>query len=479
MDHHARSQAARRIQKAFREFRRHFPGGGKLHSRSSTEPIFYQEDSRLVETLAEAFAELILTYAQMEPEDRIEELRALKRSLPPPKRSFVRAAAGKKGGMTFSGGRVLARWALEAFAVAAERLGEEDRWLLADMQPWEFDVLLNRFQRDEVVEAVNRLRGGKPTRILRTVAEPRPKGKPGYPPQRHVVAVDEDAAFGDSLRIVGAPGDRFRLRRDIVRFLGHALGGFRNYAWRLNPRRRRRKAGRPQRWVMHANYGLNSKALYRILRAMRAWAGRVEPRRGWRLLFPRPIETDMPQRLGPAVKALLRTLRAGTGSRVPRAYSEISSSRSASRSAEGRAVDGRGSPKERIAVGSFTSEDHYGGFVARLRGGSRLHVDVFDPHADNTLPEETRERFEAAVRRANPEMEVVTRLVHVPRALRLQYRNEGSCGPSSIALMLSLCRLLAGGAPPPPSDLLFVRAFRSVTDEDVVLAAQLTHSAVV
>lgn len=464
----ARSKAARRIQKAFRAFRRQFPGGGKLHSRSSTEPIFYQEDSRLVETLAEAFAEVILVYAQMDPEDRIDELRALKRSLPPPGRSFVRAAAGKKGGMTFSGGRVLARWALEAFAIAAEKLGEEDRWLLADMQPWEFDVLLNRFQRDEVVAAVNRLRGGKPTRILRTVAEPRPKGKPGYPAQRHVVAVDEDAAFGDSLRIVGAPGDRFRLRRDVVRFLGHALGGFRNYAWRLNPRRRRRKAGRPQRWVMHANYGLNSKALYRILRAMRAWAGRVESRRGWRFLFARPIETDMPRRLGPAVAALLRTLKAGRGSPLPRAYSEISTSRSRSTS-----------PAAGVAVGSFTSEDHYGGFVARLRAGNRLHVDIFDPHGVNTLPEETRERFEAEVRRADPEMQLVVRLVHVPQALRLQYRNEGSCGPSSIALMLSLCRLLAGPAADGPSDLLFVRAFRSVTDEDVVLAAQLTHSAVV
>jgi hypothetical protein len=513
--------AARRIQRAYRLFRAKFPAEGRIGSRSSSEQLMFQEDSRLNETLAQGFASLLVRHARMEPEDRVELMRdevAERRETvrPAALAGMVRAVVNRNGGLGFTGGMQLARWAYDGFGIAAERLGEEDRWRLADLQRWEVDALAVKFQLEEVAErAAPLVRGGRQPRIVRTAKERRPVApKPGYDPMRHVVPLDEDAILrgeaGD-LRLVGAPGDAFKLRRDAARFLGHALGGFEHYAWRLNPRRRRRKAGRPQRWIMHANYGLIGSAKYRILRALAGWAGRVDAARGWRYIFARPVDTGLSaDKLRVAARALVRHLRrapgglppARTGSRssgssggldeslsggrssgrLPRAFSMVSSSPAARSSSL---------PDAPLAVGSFSDGEHFGGFVARLDRGARLSVGIFDPHAKPTFDPAAREAFEAALRREAPDLVLAVAYVELPLALRLQYRHEGSCGPSSLAIMLSLCRLLAGGGrgakegarprslPPHADDDLFRRAFSSVTDEDVVLAVQLAHGAVV
>lgn len=65
--------------------------------------------------------------------------------------------------------------------------------------------------------------------------------------------------------------------------------------------------------------------------------------------------------------------------------------------------------------------------------------------------------------------------VAVPRRLAVQYATEGSCGPSSVALPMSMLRALRGAETPMAA---IEAAFRGVSDEDVVLAAQLQHSAV-
>jgi hypothetical protein len=513
----AAAAAARRIQRVYRLHRARFPAEGKVHSHSSSEPLLFQEDSRLRETLAEGFAAQLVAHARMDPEERIEQIRDQvadrKENVPPGQmKGLVRAVVSPEGEMGFTGGMELARWAYEGFGIAADQLGEEDHWRLADLQRWEVDALVVAFQLEEVEELVRPMvRDNRLPRIVRTFRERRPvRPRAGHDPMRYVVPLDEDAILegraGD-LKIVGSPGDAFRLRRDAVRFLGHALGGFERYAWRLNPRRRRRRAGRPQRWVMHANYGLANTAQYRIMRAMVGWAHRMDEARGWQFLVARPVDlSQSPDRMRVAVRALMRRLGGGGGSgapsKLPRAFTSVSSTRASAGLASlagppAGLASLAGPPSERppsaaaVAVGAFSSTTHFGGFVARLHSGTRLTVSVFDPHGRNTFKPEALAAFEAALREeAPPYLESLTvEPVSVPADLKLQYRNEGSCGPSSLALMLSLCRQLAAARrgmrraserteADRPAELIR-RAFGGVTDEDVVLAVQLTHGAVV
>jgi hypothetical protein len=388
------------------------------------------------------------------------------------------------------------------------------------MQAWEVDAVLVRFQLRRAPSVARRLAGrGGGARLLRSVMErkeaarsatsPRREGQPrlpeGYDEYRYFVRVDEEGVLnpdGDT-RIVGAPGDRFRLRRDVVRFFAHALGGFRNYRWALNPRRRRRVRGRPPRWVMHANHGLLATANYRIVRAMAGWAGRMDASRNWAALFPRPVtvqvqweQSQEERRMRAAVWALVRRVigpgvaaffAVSTPAELRRRfYTPISTTRGRS---------GRSSQQPLPAaplVGSFSDEGHLGVFVAHLQhnagGDSVLRVDVLDPHARNSFdprlgPMLRRALREALARMGVPEkfVRAQVRMVSVPVALQLQYGREGSCGPSSLALMLSALREVGKVGPAAhklPADLPH-RIFRGVTDEDVVIAAQLTHSAAV
>jgi hypothetical protein len=497
-----RSEAARRIQRAFRQFRAQFPGG-RAHSRSSPA-VRYQEDADLRRPLAKAFAAKLKAVAEMDPKERALVLGEAKRREGPEwearaeRMGLVRVVELPGGRMGYLGAPGAYAWAKKGYDRAMALLDVNEN-LLDDMAIWEIDYVLVKFQLEEAPGVAAAVMGA-PTTLLRTRAQRKSlTPKAGHAKERQFVPLD----VGD--RVVGAPGDRFRMRPDMVRFLDHMLGGFKRYRWQLNPRRRRRVRGRRpvRRYIMRFNQGLPAAAVYRMLRAMYAWKGRVAPSRNWGALFARPVLASAirkdPRRFRYAVHQLCRRLLRDAGVALagrsphrppPSAGSKLFSYVSTTRSSKGSPKAAHGRPASQVA-GYLLDEEHAGLFHARLTPlPDRVEVSltIFDPHGVMTFADEVASKLRLQVRTSllallgpHAAAEVSVAFGPVPDGQGLQYAYEGACGPSSIALVLSLLRAMHAS---PVADFAEsasarLRVFRGVTDEDVVVAAQLVHSAVV
>jgi hypothetical protein len=520
----SRDAGARRIQRAYRTFRAQFPGG-RLRSASSSGDVRFQEDPDFEEPLAKGFAEALVRAAKMDPEIRAPVLAAGRQSdfkAQARRRGLVRAVSGSEAPIAFQGHREAIAWAAQGYQMAVRSLDRQGLGhKLLDMERWEVDYLVGKFQMDEAPGIVVRFTGRPLKELLRTVAEKRSLSpKRGHNTKIYRVPIDERmlAEAGNELRIVGGPGDRFRLKPDMRRFLHHALGGFQHYKWQLNPRRRRRVAGRGfQRWILHANHGMRITSTYRILRAMTGWAHRMDRARNWDALFARPLLITKSRKnrrsLHYAVQQLARRLLhdAGVsvaGSREPlpasagyKLFSSLTttstspdrrSSRSGSRSgsrngSSGRSGSGGRLPRPSYVVGYMTDHDHAGLFHATLRpdpsgpdGPLRVRVTLYDPHAAITFAPEVaaslRKKLDAALSDLGlTNFRLRVSFARVPEQLALQYGYEGSCGPSSLALIFSMLRLCH---PKAPANLQSA-TYLGVNEEDVVVATQLLHGAVV
>lgn len=552
----ARVKAANRIKAAYRRHLAKFPFGGKVHSESSSDPVVFQEADYMAEPLRKGFGAALQEAAMLDPSARRRELAEVRKLLVPRPGSaaspgLVRVGADAGHEIVFEGGVFQGpNWAAQGYRDTARVLGAASGWRLADMQRWEVDAVLVRFQlvlapvlAAEVMNRRWQLTVGekrKPitsVRLVRTVKGWRSAEhlKPGHRRETYYVPIDErEVARSAGLRIVGAPGDAFRLRRDMVRFLGHALGGMSNYRWQLNPRRRRRVRGRAPRWIMFANHGLYPDTAYRILRALHSWRDRMDPSRNWAALYPRPVHfvreaaaPNQERRLKLSIWRLARRALQELGAQLDpeaaetplllghRMYQSLSSSStSGSRPrryehlASARKKAGGPHP---VMVASTSicgmmndnTPPHAGLFLLTAEQWAdssdpssrqfRFRLRIADPNGKVTFPVIVGRLFLVELRRAARQMvgegeggtvTVNAEMVGMP-GKGLQYASEGSCGPSSVALLLSMARNLA--LPPVPttegshaqSAAFMSRVFADVRDEDVVLAVQMLHRAVV
>jgi len=523
-----RLSAARRIQRAYRRFRAQFPDGGRLHSRSSPSPVVYQNDERMTGELSRRFGSALIRLARMLPDERDAELGAALSS------GALRFASGMvragfvpaTGKVAFTGGSG-AEWARRGYEAARENLPA-----VSDLNGKQITYALIKVQLEDAPALAAKIARAPRARLLRTVARRKSISPRHGLRTREVIEV---AAPSDV--IVGAPGDSFAVPSDLRRFMGHALGDFSRYRWQMNPRRRRRVAlpagFRAKRWIMHSNLGVGPRALYAWLRAMFQWRDRVAARRNWESLYPRPLlmAGRRSETLGATLRDLLRRHVFGLSppQDSPGAAASASAAASEPLSAYAqalRAAAGEAGRKERddrrpaSSVGSFFGASrtrprrpytrnvrvagivgdgrHAGAFVLYARRydrGWQIQVAIIDPLASITFPLSVQGTVQRALadavlklglgpggasvgRIGVPVIDVQVALLPVPRKLAVQYASEGSCGPSSVALLLSLLRSIKTSSPKSSPSEAVVRAFRGVRDEDVVLAMQLHHNAV-
>lgn len=523
-----RLSAARRIQRAYRRFRTQFPSAGKLHSRSSPSPVVYQNDERMAGQLARLFASALIRLSRMRPDERDAEMDAALaagalRAEPGMVRAGFEPATGR---VAFSGGSAAA-WALRGFEDAREKVPA-----VSDLTGRQITYALVRVQAEHAPALAAQVAGAPRARLLRTVAR-----RKSISP-RHGWRVREAVlAAAPSDVIVGAPGDPFAVPRDLRAFLGHALGDFSRYKWQLNPRRRRRVAlpagFRAKRWIMHSNLGVGPRTLYAWLRAMYQWRDRVAARRNWEALYPRPLLMAGPRsdRLGATLRDLLRRHVFGLAPRPAAAPATAPPAATLSAYARARAAAAQRAQQQQqqqhaeregppssagsfygasrtrprraythnVKVAGIVGDGHHAGvfvlYARRYDRGWQLQMAILDPLASITFPLQVQSAVERALRDAVrrlglgpggsaaerigvPVVDAQVALLPVPRKLAVQYASEGSCGPSSVALLLSLLRAIGTGPPRSSPAEAAVRAFRGVRDEDVVLAMQLHHSSV-
>jgi hypothetical protein len=488
--------AAVTVQRAYRAYRRQFPA--KPLASASSSPRIYQDDPRLAGPLGAAFGSELRRLAGMSVGARNAEIsgRLARRELVLAPGMIRAAHDAARGRMAFTGGSAGA-WAVRGYEEARRESPG-----VADLTGAELNYALVVVQAEEAPRLASRVLGHPRPRLLR----PQARRKSRSP--KHGGQVRELAWAGASREpVVGAPGDRFRLRRDMVRFLGFVLGGFGRYDWRMNPRRRALvvraggSRGRVKRWVMHSNLGVKPRALYAWLRAMYGWRERMDTSRNWAALYPRPIAVGHAT-LASSMRDLLRRHVFG----IPRASTIGPFPGVVSRTQPRRpTVSGF-----RVA-GLFGAESgagsHAGVFLLVLRRATRawvLQVALLDPLGAMTFGAGVEAEVRAGLERAAADVlgapepswrersepakgdgpggsggtvAVQVARVPVPRALGVQYANEGACGPSSLALLLSVLREMRRPELVTPTQIA-VAGFRGVRDEDVMLAAQLHHNAI-
>lgn len=476
--------AARRIQRAFRKYRAGAPSSpssarGPLHpsSSSSSSPRIYQDDERLAPKISALLASELVRLARLGPLERDEEVgRALAQRRLVVARGMVRAGRRGGSGIGFTGGRA-GQWAVRGYQ---EALGREPA--VADLTPAQVTYVLLMLQREAVPRVAAQVLGHSRPRILRSEVS-RKSLSPKLGRREREVAYGEGAE-----EIVGQPGDGFALRPDMRRFLRHVLGGsLRRYNWRMNPRRRKRRrrgeGGRLKRWVMHSNDGVSPAALYAWLREMYLWSGRMDRRRNWAALYPRPLQAYRGIEGGSkALPATLRDLlrRHVFGLNQHSSIGPFPGVRSR--------TEPRRQPRSGTRVAGIFGDGRHAGvfllFVRRASLGLVLQVALLDPLGAVHFPRALESAVQTELRRAASDVGVAlagpaqVAFFAVGRDLAVQYASEGACGPSSIALLLSALRQLRTlPASASPSDAARA-AFAKVADEDVVLAAQLHHSSV-
>jgi hypothetical protein len=468
--------AAAAIQRAFRAFRRRFPEGGRVFSRSSTSPAVYQEEPNFRDRLAAALSDQLVALAGMSPAAREAHVAAgrarlgLGPVLPP---GFVRAAPLPDGRPGFVDARWVAAWAQQGYRDAAQRAG---RTAIVELPLDQVDFALGYVQAEAAAMAAAAESKAR-VRLLRTVAERRSPGtvRAGMQAMRRYAALEEPGPAAGV--VVGGPGDRFRLTRDMRRFLHEALGGLARYRWAMNPRRRRRVAGRPPRWVMSVNFGVRFEELYRWLRLMYGLHTTMAPARNWSHLYPRPLgmydeKGAVGKQLRSSVRDLLlrylledRRTFGSTRSRYmglsrtdpTRPTPPVLRDRKSFGTPHAAGLVTGGDPHQRdlhtglfmAAVTPIAAAGGPGGGLARRK----LVVAVLDPHGVPSFTAHEirtlRRAFSAGLRDLGMDgaIELEVGPVDVGAALALQHSFEGSCSPSSVALLMSVLReMRANGA---------------------------------
>jgi hypothetical protein len=510
--------AAARIQRAFRAFRRRFPEGGRLFSRSSTSPAVYQEGPEFRNALAAALEDQLVALAGMAPAVREAHVAAgrarlgLGPELPP---GFVRAELLANGQVGFADAAWVAAWAQLGYLQAKRRVG---RRRLRELPLDQVNFALGYVQAEAAAVAAVSENLAR-VRMMRSVAEPRSPGtfRRGMQPKRRYLAAGEG---GRAEAIVGAPGDRFRLSRDMRLFLADALGGMQRYRWAMNPRRRRRVRGRPPRWIMNVNFGVRHEELYRWLRLMYGRHKSMSAARNWSHLYARPLDVYDPT--GPPGRNLKRSVRDLLRRFLLDAMRSDASTRSRYMSLSRTEPERPTAPQQRTwlsvtphAAGMLTGGDadgelHAGVFLAAVTpdtageaGRERLTVAVMDPQGAPSFSQRDLRTLRAAFREALRAAGLADRItlevgvLDLGKALAVQQSYEGSCSPSSVALLMSLLRelrTLGAGTRTRLSDAdtrdaapallgsldgmadVALRAFWHVNDEDVVMASQLSHN---
>lgn len=507
----AKRSAARKVLRVYRRFRGGLPGGGQIYSRSSTISAHRLRRADFADALGEEFGKLLVAFARMTESRRGE---FLLRHQPMVRGHNVHEFPNfevhpTEGWLEVSNARGR-HWAKLGYEYARERCDA-----LHELTVEELNMVTITFQVVHAPHVMMRVLGkAVPPRVLNDLDEPRtPETVRGGLAFR----VYEPLPGGDprSMHIVGAPGDRFRLPKDMVRFLTRALGGFHRYRWAMNPRRRRRVRGRPQRWILHTNGSMTDVNLYRIMRFMYQSQSEVAPSRGWSHVFPRPMPHWLATGLGRKeayLAVIRRSIRDLIVNYLVPEQSELStrgsflgisrtasSSRSRSRRtppiqrSTGEVLE-PGSSYVAYAAGIFSAGLHGRGishatvWYARLTfhgGTALLHFIIMDPHGKITLPlslfehientwAEEIQRREDIVRHVGFDM----RFVPVPAFLAVQYRNEGSCAVASLALLLSTLRVLRRRRTDHSvsNSAIARECFETVREEDMVVAAQLAHN---
>jgi len=486
-----RKKAAATLQRAYRRFRKQFPGATHRGSASpSSSPRIYQDDEAIAAQLAPLFARELTRLARMNPVARDEEIAAaLAAGKVVAARGMVRAVhQPATGRMAFTGGAAASAWAVRGYETA---LRAEPA--VADLTGAQTNYLLLRIQHEHVPQIASAVLRHPRPRVLRSEFVRKSLSPRHGIKARELVWAHRPAA---QEVVVGAPGDAFRIRPDMRRFLHRALGGFARYDWRMNPRRRRRRRGkmvRAKRWVMHSNLGVGARTLYAWLREMYGWRERMDRSRNWAALYPRPLivpTQNAPSALLHSLPASLRDMLRRHVFGIDRGSRMSSSSVGPFPGVETRTDPRRAPVRQRRVAGIFGDGRHAGVFALFYRSedeakdltrpAGAIHMVLLDPLGMMTFPAEIertmqRELEAAANRLGSAALTIRVARVAVPRRLAVQYATEGSCGPSSIALLMSMLRALRSAETPMAA---IEAAFRGVSDEDVVLAAQLQHSAV-
>jgi hypothetical protein len=506
-----RRAAAAKILLAFRRFRARFPEGGKQFSMSSTTPIVYQEEPQFREVLAAEFSEMLLRMVAMTTEERMHLVTDGRRVLglgPSLPDDYVKATLSRNGRVIFTDSRWLGRWAAIGYSQAVMRLqameGGDQEKALARMREFGLDEInfaLGYVQAHAAAYLVASVDGLSRVRVLRSVVQTKSPEKV----KRGVLALRRGVYLPDASAaklIVGGPGDRFKFAPDMRRFLDVALGGFERYRWQMNPRRRRRVKGRPQKWMLHVNFGASQIEVYRWLRLMYGSHGDMQASRNWSHIFPRPLgigPTANQENVldGPLRDLLRRYLLTAASSQASTRSRFMSMSRTAPKRPSPPAMRSRSVALDFphaagvVIGGDKKAEVHAGMFVAWVETlpdtNLALTFVLMDPHAMLTFDRADLKRLKGALRRAMKRVGmggVVLRFnaVNADPSLRVQYQHEGSCSPSSVALVLSALRRLRtlaldAGRPATVDVARFaVDTFNGVREEDMVLVAQLTHN---
>lgn len=515
----AKRSAAKKVLRVYRRFRAGLPGGGQIYSRSSTISAHRLRRADFADALGEEFGKLLIAFARMTGAGKDEFLLHHQPMVRGHKvNEFPNFEVHPTEGwlvVTNAQGR---HWSKLGYQYAHERCD-----VLHELTVEELNMVAITFQVVHAPQVMMRILGkAVPPRVLNDLDEQKTPEtvRPGGLPHRTY----EPLPGGDprSMHIVGAPGDRFRLPKDMVRFLTRALGGFHRYRWAMNPRRRRRVRGRPQRWMLHTNNAMNDHDMYRVLRFMYQSQSEVALLRGWSHLFPRPFPHWIEYSMGARdvyLKTIRRSIRDLIANYLVPEQSEVStrgsflgvsrtasSSRSRSRrtppilrsnvSPDGPvpSPDREGASYVAYAAGIFSAGTrerlvyHATVWYARMTfrdGRAMLHFIIMDPHGKITVSPSLFERIEDTWAEEIGSREDLARHVGfnmkfmpVPAYLAVQYRHEGSCMVATLALLMSTLRVLRRRRTDhaAKNSEIARECFEKVREEDMVVAAQLAHN---
>lgn len=314
----------------------------------------------------------------------------------------------------------------------------------------ETNHLLAEFQTSRNIKAVLRPHFPQGSRIM-TQSVRRKSGRvvgpTSFAPFRTV------AVGGRTRGIVGSPGDAFRLSQypEVKRWMDEVIDAAfgTRYDWRLNPRRRKKLLGQKQtrpRWIFRVSAGIPGAFVQSILRNLIRASADVVPSMNWKAVAPTYVPVfSRTESMAADFAEILRTctLPVVVGMSVP-----------------GHAIVG----------------------ILRRRADGTLELVMIDPHAEITFDSK---EVVPLLQKALPEIAISPISIREHRLLAVQYAREGSCGVSSLSIILAAARFLAGAEQGPHADPITISSINpyslakhilmSVSDLDVVIASQLVH----
>jgi hypothetical protein len=264
------------------------------------------------------------------------------------------------------------------------------------------------------------------------------------------------AVGGRTKGIVGSPGDAFRLSQypEVKRWMDEVIDAAfgTRYDWRLNPRRRKKLMGQKQtrpRWIFRVSAGISGAFVQSILRNLIRASADIVPSMNWKAVAPIYVPViSRTESMAADFAQILRTCS------LP------------------------------VVVGMSVPGHAIVGILRRRTTDGTLELIMIDPHAEITFdPKEVVPLLQQAL----PEMTISPISIREHRLLAVQYAREGSCGVSSLSIILAAARFLAGDEQGPRSDPININIssinpyslakhiLMAVSDLDVVIASQLVH----